>query len=152
MLGANNKDAEQVRGNLICALIIRTLPTNVYKEGYCTQHGIMALEKMIKAFKKNLWYICQLFQGREITTGHPGGEREYFRLHLNQYNNVETITCLSKKVFMLFVVDCIFSCTVTHFHLWLSGRMLDSRPRGGRFEPHRRHCIVVLEQDTFIPA
>ena len=27
---------------------------------------------------------------------------------------------------------------------WLSGRVLDSRPRGRRFEPHRNHCIVVL--------
>ena len=35
---------------------------------------------------------------------------------------------------------------------WLSGRVLDSRPRGHRFEPHRRHCSVVLEQDTFILA
>ena len=34
--------------------------------------------------------------------------------------------------------------------LWLSGRVLDSRPRGLGFEPHRRRCIVVLEQDTFI--
>ena len=33
---------------------------------------------------------------------------------------------------------------------WLSGRVLDSRPRGSGFEPHRRHCVVVLEQDTFI--
>ena len=32
---------------------------------------------------------------------------------------------------------------------WLSGRVLDSRPKGQGFEPHRRHCIVVLEQDTF---
>ena len=32
---------------------------------------------------------------------------------------------------------------------WLSGRVLDSRPRGRGFE---RHCIVVLEQDTFILA
>ena len=31
---------------------------------------------------------------------------------------------------------------------WLGGRVLDSRPRGRRFEPHRRHCVVVLEQDT----
>ena len=44
------------------------------------------------------------------------------------------------------------------FHLirkgaqWLSGRVLDSRPKGLGFEPHRRHCFVVLEQDTFIPA
>ena len=31
-------------------------------------------------------------------------------------------------------------------------RVLDSRPKGGRFEPHRRHCVGVLEQDTFILA
>ena len=35
---------------------------------------------------------------------------------------------------------------------WLSGRVLDSRPKGHGFEPHRRHCVVVLEQDTFILA
>ena len=35
---------------------------------------------------------------------------------------------------------------------WLSGRVLDSRPRGHRFEPHWHHCVVVLEQDTFILA
>ena len=35
---------------------------------------------------------------------------------------------------------------------WLSGRALDSRPRGRGFKPHRRHCVVVLEQDTFILA
>ena len=34
----------------------------------------------------------------------------------------------------------------------LSGRVLDLRPRGYRFEPHRHHCVVVLEQDTFILA
>ena len=27
-----------------------------------------------------------------------------------------------------------------------------SRLKGCRFEPHRRHCVVVLEQDTFILA
>ena len=35
---------------------------------------------------------------------------------------------------------------------WLSGRVLDSRLRGCGFEPHRHHCVVVLEQDTFILA
>ena len=32
------------------------------------------------------------------------------------------------------------------------GRVHDSRPRGCQFEPYRRHCIMVLEQDTFILA
>ena len=35
---------------------------------------------------------------------------------------------------------------------WLSGRVLDSRLRDRGFEPHQRHCLVVLEQDTFILA
>ena len=33
---------------------------------------------------------------------------------------------------------------------WLSGRVLDSRPRGRGFEPHRRYCVVVLEQDLVL--
>ena len=44
-------------------------------------------------------------------------------------------------------------CTVCEVGAqWLSGRVLDSRPKDRRFEPHRRHCVVVLEQDTFILA
>ena len=30
---------------------------------------------------------------------------------------------------------------------WLSGRVLDSKPKGRRFEPHRRHCIVSLSKN-----
>ena len=36
------------------------------------------------------------------------------------------------------------------FHMgaqWLSGRVLDSRPRGRGFEPHRRHCVVSLSKN-----
>ena len=29
---------------------------------------------------------------------------------------------------------------------WLSGRALDSRPKGRGFEPHRRHCVVSLSK------
>ena len=31
--------------------------------------------------------------------------------------------------------------------MWLSGRVLDSRPRGREFEPHRRHCVVSLSKN-----
>ena len=31
--------------------------------------------------------------------------------------------------------------------LWLSGRVLDSRPKGRGFEPHRRHCVVSLSKN-----
>ena len=30
---------------------------------------------------------------------------------------------------------------------WLSGRILDSRPKGRGFEPHRRHCVVSLSKN-----
>ena len=36
--------------------------------------------------------------------------------------------------------DCLMSAQ------WLSGWVLDSRPRGRGFKPHQRHCVVVLEQ------
>ena len=29
---------------------------------------------------------------------------------------------------------------------WLSDRVLDSRPRGCTFVPHRRHCVVSLSK------
>ena len=33
---------------------------------------------------------------------------------------------------------------------WLSGRVCDLRLRGCVFEYHQHHCVVVLEQDTFL--
>ena len=30
---------------------------------------------------------------------------------------------------------------------WLSGSVLDSRPKGRGFEPHRRHCVVSLSKN-----
>ena len=30
---------------------------------------------------------------------------------------------------------------------WLSGRVLDSRPKGRGFEPHRRYCVVSLSKN-----
>ena len=52
--------------------------------------------------------------------------------------------------FWPFIQGCSF-LTVTYISLigtqWLSGRVLDSRPRGRGFEPHRRHCVVSLSKN-----
>ena len=44
-----------------------------------------------------------------------------------------------------------FTHQITNSYLkgaqWLSGRVLDSRPRGRGFEPHRRHCVVSLSKN-----
>ena len=47
---------------------------------------------------------------------------------------------------------CLLIPTLQERAQWLSGRVLDSRQRGRGFKPHRCHCVVVLEQDTFILA
>ena len=42
---------------------------------------------------------------------------------------------------------CFISLLFIHNHMgaqWLSGRVLDWRPRGRWLEPHRRHCVVSL--------
>ena len=65
-------------------------------------------------------------------------------LHINAFE----ISCICKYYGKWSI------CFIFHVHRaqWLSGRVLDSRPKGRRFEPHQRHCVVVLEQDTFILA
>ena len=54
----------------------------------------------------------------------------------------------------LYVGHNLTSLIMSHLVVaqWLSDRVLDLRPNGRGFEPHRRHCVVVLEQDTFILA
>ena len=71
---------------------------------------------------------------------------------------------LNWTIFVVILVSFSGKCTEYRYillikhklHLvgeqWLRGRVLDSRQRGRGFEPHRRHCVVVLEQDTFILA
>ena len=53
---------------------------------------------------------------------------------------------------LLYLLSNVLFLVSTQGAQWLSSRVLDSRPRGRLFEPHRRHCVVVLEQDTFILA
>ena len=49
--------------------------------------------------------------------------------------------------------QCILMVTTISEFIWeRSGSVLDSRLRGRGFEPHQSHCVVVLEQETFILA
>ena len=43
------------------------------------------------------------------------------------------------------IASTLFSSGLMQGAQWLSGRVLDSRPKGRGFEPHHRHCVVVLE-------
>ncbi|BFZ07341.1 hypothetical protein BsWGS_10380 [Bradybaena similaris] len=46
--------------------------------------------------------------GRVLITGQPGTDTDYFRLHINQYSSIETITCLSKKPFSNDNLLCLY--------------------------------------------
>ena len=53
------------------------------------------------------------------------------------------------------ILDSIYHMTLRlHQSLWsaVAQWLFDSRPEGHGFYPHWHHCIVVLEQDTFILA
>ena len=54
-----------------------------------------------------------------------------------------------KEKKMLFLIQLIYYLCYslnTQGAQWLSGRVLDSRPKGRGFEPHRRHCVVSLSK------
>ena len=51
--------------------------------------------------------------------------------------------------FLMYLVGLEVFFLVLSFHQgaqWLSGRVLDLRPRSCWFEPHWRHCIVSLSK------
>ena len=65
--------------------------------------------------------------------------------------------CKLQKLFSLFSVLFIgiaSQCVPTTYVFSINEccRVLDSRPRGRGFEPHRCHCVVVLEQGLLIIA
>ena len=62
------------------------------------------------------------------------------------------VTALLIRIFIVYVLKYVSQTKSFMGAQWPSGRVLDSRPKGRGIEPHRRHCVVVLEQDTFILA
>ena len=59
---------------------------------------------------------------------------------------------LKGQPLVLFYSHCLYRLNIYMGVQWLNGRVLDTRLRGHGFKPHRCHCLVVLEQDTFILA
>ncbi|XP_028417535.1 cilia- and flagella-associated protein 61-like [Dendronephthya gigantea] len=53
--------------------------------------------------------MAQPDYGNVLTTGAPGDEEKgYFRLHINQYNSIETITCLCKQKIDVGNLICLY--------------------------------------------
>ncbi|PIK43371.1 putative cilia- and flagella-associated protein 61 [Apostichopus japonicus] len=53
---------------------------------------------------------AQLDYGRQLVTGSADGpDPDYFRIHVNQYSSIETLTCLSKKPFEKSNYKCLYN-------------------------------------------
>ena len=55
-------------------------------------------------------------------------------------------TCFIKKPGIVPAIPGLQETDLSLGAQWLSGRALDSRPKGRGFEPHRRHCVVSLSK------
>ena len=65
-----------------------------------------------------------------------------FASMMHQFTSISTEGSLLRCNMIWFVV-----ISATKGAQWLSGRVLDSRPKGRGFEPHRRHCVVSLSKN-----
>ena len=88
-------------------------------------------------------YIFVSFQGGWGESGLPSP--------FPSRENLDSFNTLDDEILLVFDVIAFFlgvhvwqtSYQKTHGVQWLSGRVLDSRPRGTGFEPHRRHSPHV---------
>ena len=88
----------------------------------------------LSIFVKNMWTKFHEIQG-PVT----------FFFNLTQTHGPNSPKC--KKYNNYVSVLNILEYLLVQRAQWLSGRVLDARLRGRGFEPHQRHCVVVLEQD-----
>ena len=74
-----------------------------------------------------------------------------FKCNLDFLMETNTMTTHGSILFATYATQ-IYQQMTKQGAQWFSGRVLDchSRPRGRGFEPHRRHCIVILEQETLV--
>ena len=88
----------------------------------------------------NIYYRKWTLQNKNLNSLFQNYNLTYFSKHLEYKSHTISL----KKISL--------TCRHAQGAQWLSGRVLDSRPRGRGFVPHWRHFVVVLEQDTFILA
>ena len=71
------------------------------------------------------------------------------KLHKRPYKSrfiANSSVCITTELSIL-LTSCSLRLKTMSGAQWLSGRVLDSRPKGRGFEPHRRHCVVSLSRN-----
>ena len=90
--------------------------------------------------------ICE---GIRSTVGHSVATMDYLYKIIKVYRTCSTRLLFCRPI-QTSVVEHFFSSLLLMSYKgaqWLSGRVLDSRPRGRGFEPHRCRCVVSLSKN-----
>ena len=58
----------------------------------------------------------------------------------------EMLTQIPCTITQMFLIRLSTEIALNGYSSQLRGRVLESRPRGRGFEPHRRHCVVSLSK------
>ena len=103
---------------------------------------------------------CNIFATKNVDIMISPGCKAFFelsdkRIRAHKYCQIKTCVQTAHKSHDLNMDLCSFDNDFKQLCImgvqWLSGRVLDST-EGPWVRPHPRHCVVVLEQDTFILA
>ena len=112
---------------------------------------LMGKRELVALLNLSSWCLVMV---ERLLLAVPRGCLQFVIVVFLDHTRLLFLTPLSLKNRLFRFLNIIFkkNSKITSGAQWLSGRVLDSRPRGRGFEPHRPHCVVVLEQDTFILA
>ena len=70
----------------------------------------------------------------------------HLREHVPLLGHVQKANYSYNAIFGILRRDHVISELCYRGAQWLSGRMLDPRPRGCRYKPYRCHCVVSLSK------
>ena len=105
--------------------------------------------------KKFLWSSPPLADLRSVSQLQACPGTDCLNMTIAIDRDVTPQTKQTKKDYMTEILPlCYFHLVNLCCFRERSGSVVEclTRPRGRGFKPHRRHCVVVLEQDTFILA
>ena len=99
------------------------------------------LEGVYSVQEPHFWTLCsEVYIGTIKLEVASNADAKYI---LSQTHNIFTQVSQKSSIFTQLVKHIIYIYTSSMGAQWLSGRVLDSRPRGRGFE---RHCVVSLSK------
>ena len=106
----------------------------------CSRHNIAVRPPDKSAY----WKIIFLFLNQNICCGYS---KELSRWDSSFEHPKHMFKLMGKEINAIFGAQTILNLIVGLGAQWLSGRVLDSRPKGNGLKPYQRHCVVSLSKN-----